>query len=155
MNSISLRRVPRIHEHGAASPPLVMHHIGRHIAHMIQLGQAIALRVVNPVIDDPVLSGIRIHIHTRHHTDAFDNPVRIAAVLPPHQLDLARKILVDNRVVEHLATGWRRRDHVSYVVPHQMRRHLLIAQKSIDRVVTHIIHVVGKIRERRVNRTHQ
>jgi len=95
------------------------------------------------------------YIHTRHDTDAFDNPVRIAAVLPPHQLDLARKILVDNRVVEHHATGRRCRDQVSHVVPHQMRRHLLIAQKLIDRVVTHIIHVVGKIRERMVNRTHQ
>lgn len=86
-----LRRVPRIHEHGAASQLLVMDHIGQHIAHMIELGQAIVLRVVNPVIDDPVLSGIQIHIHTRHDADAFDNPVLIAAVLPPHQLDLAPK----------------------------------------------------------------
>lgn len=93
----------------------MVNHIGQHVAHMVALGKLVALWVVNPVIDGLVIGRPRVHIHTRHHADAFDYSVCIAAVLPPHQLDLVEKILVENRVVEHHATRRDRRHQVADV----------------------------------------
>jgi len=92
---------------------------------------------------------------TRHDTDAFHNPVRVATVLTPHQFNLVRKILVDNRVVEHHATigvvaiRSRTLSHTKCGVIY------LVAQKTVDRVVAHIVCVIRKMRQRVVNRTYQ
>jgi len=96
-----------------------MNQVGQHVAHMIQLGFAVAVRIVEAVVDDPVLLRQRIHVHAVHHADALDQTVSVAAVLTSDQLDLVREILIDDRVVKRDATFLVSRDLFTHVVPYR------------------------------------
>ena len=133
----------------------MMNQVGQHVAHMIQLGFAVAVRIVEAVVDDPVLLRQRIHVHAVHHADALDQTVSVAAVLTSDQLDLVREILIDDRVVERDATFLVSRDLLTHVLPYETRRHLLVTQKPVDGIVAHIFNMVGEVRQRVVDRTHQ
>lgn len=47
---------------------------------MIERGGAVALRVVDAAVGDPVLAALRIHVDAIHHTDALDQLMSVAAV---------------------------------------------------------------------------
>ena len=132
-----------------------MNHIGQHVANMIELGLAIAVRIVDAVIDDPVFAALRVHVDAVHHPDALDEAVNVAAVLPPHELDLMREILVGDRVIEYDATVFMRHDLRAHVVPYEPRRHVLAAQKAVDGIVAHVVDVIGKVCQRAVGRARQ
>src|SRR5260370_42108407 len=78
-----------------------MDHVGQYVPHVIEFGFAVTVRIVNAVIDDPVFAALRIHVEAVHYADALDGAVSVAAVLPPHQLDLVRKSLVGPGILEH------------------------------------------------------
>jgi len=132
-----------------------MNRIGQHVAHVIELRLAVAGRVVDAVIDDPVFAALRVHVDAVHHADALDQAVSVAAVLSPHELDLVRKILVGDRVIEHDAAVVMRDDLRAHVVPHEARRHVLATQKPGDGIVAHTLDVVGKVGQRAVGRARQ
>jgi uncharacterized protein YktB (UPF0637 family) len=39
---------------------------------MVELGLAVALGVVDPSVDDPILAGVQVDIQAINHADAFD-----------------------------------------------------------------------------------
>jgi hypothetical protein len=61
---------------------------------MVKFALPIPIRVVNAIVDDPELVKLRVNIHARHHPDAFDDGVGIAAVLPAYQLDLEGAVMI-------------------------------------------------------------
>ncbi len=129
-----------------------MNHVGQHVQHVIEFGPAVAVRIVNTVIDNPVFAALRIHVHTVHHTDALDEAVGVAAVLPPHEFDLVREVLVGHGIVEYDAAVFMRDELPTHVVPHQAQRHVLPSQKTVDGIVAHVVNVVGEVGQRAVGR---
>lgn len=64
----------------------------------------------------------RINVNAGDHADAFDDPVSVATVLPPHQFNGEGVILVQDRVIKNNITV-RSADHLTFdVIPHQPRR---------------------------------
>jgi hypothetical protein len=55
---------------------------------MIQFGFAVAIRIINSVVNDPNLVGFWVDRHTRHYADAFDHSMGIAVVLSSYQFNL-------------------------------------------------------------------
>ena len=53
----------------------------------VSLTIAIAIRIIDAIIDDPEAVEFRIDIHTGDHADAFNHALGIAAILPAHQVD--------------------------------------------------------------------
>jgi hypothetical protein len=66
-----------------------------------------------------------------------------------------QKILVDNGDIEQHITVIVRLQQPAGVIPHQIRRHFFITQKTVDCGVPHIGRVIRKMGERVVNRTAQ
>lgn len=66
----------------------MLHTVRKHVVHVIQFGLAIAIRVVNTIVDHPELVDWWIDVDTRHHTDTFDHPVGIATRLSSYQFDV-------------------------------------------------------------------
>ena len=147
--------VPRIHQHGAKWQRLVMVGIAQHLLHMIELGLAIAVRIVNAVINDPMLLRLRINIHAGHHANALDDAMRIATVLAPYQFNLMRKILVNDRIVKHNVSLDRNLDRIAHVVPYQARGHPVVPKKSVDRIMAHVLGMISKMGQCMVDRAHQ
>lgn len=52
--------VPRIHEYGMKRQLLVIDNLVQHVAHMVKLGLAIMVRIINAVIDHPVLARLGV-----------------------------------------------------------------------------------------------
>ena len=61
---------------------------------MIQFGFAIALRVINPIVNQPEPILLRIDIDTCDHPNAIDDALGVAALLTTHSRDLACVSLV-------------------------------------------------------------
>jgi len=78
-----------------------MNTIQEHILHMVKFRLAVSVWIINSIIDDPKLIHFWIDIHTGDNPDAFDDCMCIATVLAPHQLNVMRKILVSDRVIEN------------------------------------------------------
>ena len=74
--------VPTVHQHAPKEQLLVSDGVVEHVAYMIQFGLAVALRVINPIVDDPELLKLWVDVHARHHPNALDNVVGIPAILP-------------------------------------------------------------------------
>jgi len=47
-------------------------YIAQHIVHVVKFAFAVALRVVEPVIDQPVLIQVRVDINTSDHANPLD-----------------------------------------------------------------------------------
>ena len=84
-----LRGVPAVHQHGLKGELLVMHQVVEHLLDVMELGLAVALGVVDAVVDDPELLGFGVDVDAVNHPDAPDHRVGIAAVLAAHQSDAA------------------------------------------------------------------
>jgi hypothetical protein len=79
---------------------LLIDHISKHLLHVIEFAFAVAVRVVNPVINQPKLVHLGIDIHAAHHADAFDHGLGVAAVLRANQLHGKRVILVQYGIIK-------------------------------------------------------
>ena len=80
-----------------------------HVLHMVELALAVPVGIVHAVIDHPAPARLGIDVHAVDQTDAFDQSVRIAAVLQPHQFDLVREVLastVSSKMTQPCAEGW-------------------------------------------------
>jgi hypothetical protein len=67
------RGVPTIYQNCPKRQLFLVDTVEQHIAHVIQFGFAIAIRIINTVIDDPELVDLRIDIHTGYNTYTIDN----------------------------------------------------------------------------------
>jgi len=137
--------IPAIHQHSTKGKLLVGVGIVQHLAHMIQLSLTVPVRVENPVVDDPGLVSVWIDVDTRHHPDAFDDPMHVPTVLSPHQLNLERAILVQYSVVERqipIGTGHKL---TLDILPHYPRRDFLAFQIAFDRIMAKILTVLRKV----------
>ena len=107
--------------------------------------------IVDAIVDQPELVECRMDIDTRHHADSLDHGLGIPAVLPAHQFDGKRCVLVQYGVVkQHIATRcWH---HLpAHVLPDQVRGDPLAASVPVDRVVAELLTVVSKVRQRVVD----
>lgn len=115
---------------------LVLHDLREHVLYMVELALAVPVRIVDAVIDHPVLARLGIDVHAVDQADALDQAVRVAGKLQPHQFDLVREVLVQHRVVENHKAIRRGLDLRTCMLPHQPRRQPVFAQVAIDRIVT-------------------
>ncbi len=60
----------------------------QHVPYTIELAFAIAVRVIDAVVNAPELAKVRIDVHTRHDPDALDHAVGVATLLLAHQFNL-------------------------------------------------------------------
>ena len=94
-------RVPRVHQHGMKGQLFLIHHIGEHLADVVQLAFAVAVGVVDAIVNQPELVGLGLDIHTSHDPDAFDDGFGVAAILGAHQFDGKRGVFVEHGIVKH------------------------------------------------------
>lgn len=80
---------------------------------------AVPLRVIKPVVDDPVLPAVGVNVQAIDHPDAFDQPVGVATVLKPSQINMMDVILVDDGVIENETTIGGGNDIAFDVFPNQ------------------------------------
>ena len=106
----------------------------------------ISVRIINAVVNDPKLIQLGVDVHASHDADAFDDIMRIAAILPPHQLNLVREVLVCDRIVEDDETFGRLNDLTADVLPSQFRTQFFSIQMAVQRIMAEFLAVFGKIR---------
>ena len=87
-------RIPTVHQDPGKREALLIDQPREHVLEMIQFGFAIALRVINPIVNQPEPILLRIDIDTCNHPEAFDDALGVAAILTTHSRDLARMSLV-------------------------------------------------------------
>ena len=98
---------------------LLIDHIGKHLAYMIELAFAIAFGIVDTVVYEPALVRVGMDIHARDHADAFDHGLGVATVLRSHQCDRERVGLVEYRVINEDVATRSRHDLPTDVFPDQ------------------------------------
>jgi hypothetical protein len=142
-------RIPAVHQDEAKQQVLLIDTIGQHVMHMIQLGLAISLRIIDAIVNDPELIRSGIDIHTSYHAHSFDNPMRISTPLPPHQIHLEREILVHDRVIKH-QVPIRSLFHLTFhIFPYQVGRDFFACQIAVDRIMAEFLGVVAYSGRRR------
>ena len=104
-----LGRVPTIHPHGLERQPLLVNHVGQHVADVFELGLTVG--VVEAEVDQPALICSGIEIDAGHDPDAFDHHRLVVTALPAYQFNLVRSVFVQHGIVEqHVAV--RRHDAI-------------------------------------------
>ena len=92
---------------------------------MVEFCLAISIRIIDPIINDPKLVQFRIDIHTGHDAvDAVDDAMCVSAVLTSHQLNIVRKVLVCNRIIENNKPFWALNHLILNILPGQFRAKL-------------------------------
>ncbi len=91
-----------LQEQAAKTPQeFVAYHVAQHLLDAIELVFSVTPRVVKMKINDPVRINIGVDVNAVHNPDAFDQAMRVAAVLAWHQLNVMGKILVQHRVIKN------------------------------------------------------
>jgi hypothetical protein len=143
--------IPTVHQHGLERQALVIDGIAEHVMDMIELGFAVAIGIVEPVVDQPERIQLRIHIDAGDDADAADQAMGIATVLAAHQVDLPGEVLIQHGVVKEQITGGYRDNLGTDVIPYQPRRHPFTPQVTVDGIMTEGVIVIGKIGQRVVD----
>lgn len=94
------RGIPGVHQHGMARQPFLMDHIGEHLPRTVQLGVAIAVGIIDAVINQPELIGLRTDVDPGHHANALDHGFGVAAPLPAYTSIRRELLLVQHRIIE-------------------------------------------------------
>ena len=142
--------VPAVKQHVCEGQGLVGNGERQHLLHMIELGLAIALRVEDAVIDDPILSRIGIDVQAVDHANALDQAMLVAAVLQANQLDGVGMLLVQDGVIEHQAAAWRLDNIALHMFPEDAPCELVAAQQTIDCIVAQTLGMIGEVGHRKV-----
>ena len=121
--------------------------------HMFEFALAVAVWVVNTVIDNPELLRVRIDVDTGHDADTFDDVVCIATPLTPHDAHLAGVVFVGHRIVKDEIAVRRLHHLCAHVFPDQMGRNTFARQITIDLIVAELLRMLGKVRQRVVDLT--
>ena len=148
-------RIPGIHQDRPKLQLLLVDTIRKHVMHMVEFGLAITFRRIDAVVNDPELVERGIDIDTRHHPNPSDDAMRIPAVLPMHQFDLGREVLVRHGVIKNHITFWRLHHMRFHVLPHQTWSNLVSGQIAVHGIVAELLGMLGKIGQRIVDLANQ
>lgn len=143
-----LGRIPTVHQDGPELQLLLVNTVQKHVLNVIEFALAVSVWVVNPIVDDPKLIQVRIDIHTSDDPDALDDALCVSAVLPSHQFDCMRVVLVGHRIIEDKKPLWGLNDLAFHIFPDQFGRQAFSSHIAIERIVTEFLAVVGKVRQR-------
>ncbi len=102
---------------------------------MRELGFAITLRVKEAVVNDPVAVSFGVVINQVDDADAFDDTVRVAAVLTTHPINLKGVGFIQHRVVKEQIALRRLHDQVFDTLPDEGGAQALAFQITVDTVV--------------------
>jgi len=97
---------------------------------MIQFALAITIRIINPIINDPELLRFWIDVN---HSNPFDNAMRVATVLPQH--NLIRSAFVQHRVIKHRIALGHLLDLTFHILLHQSHHDFLAQQVASHRIM--------------------
>jgi hypothetical protein len=95
------------------------------ILDMLQFRFAVAVRMIDPIINDPKAVNLRIHLHTRDHADAFDHSFGIPDILTANQLNLGRISLIHDGIIVHDVPVRTEHNIWPHIVPDQTRRNAI------------------------------
>lgn len=138
-------RIPGVHQHRAKGQLLVFNGVGQHLLQLIKLRFAIAIGVINAIINDPKLVGLGVDINAGDDADAFDDVVGIATVLAAHQVNLEGVVLIQDRVIEDdIALGTQHEVWANWF-PQQARLNAVIGKIAIDGMARKLLAVLSKV----------
>jgi len=122
---------------------------------MIQFRFTVVFRVVNTVVNDPELVDLRVNVNTSYYTNALDDAMRIAAVLPSYQFHVARKVLVYHSVIENQKSILRWTYIFLHVFPNQPGPNFVTGQVSVRHITAEFLSVLGIVCQCIINLAHQ
>ena len=120
----------------------------QHLADMIHLAFAVFIGIEYAPVEGPKLIGLGVHVNACHHTNATNNPMRIAAILLPYRIDLLRIALVQHRIIKHHEALCARHNLILHLLPQCARWQINIPQKSVHLVVAYSGNMLGIMRQR-------
>jgi len=71
-------RIPSVHQHRSEPKALLMAEIPQHLLQVIELALAVHNRIIDPVANDPELTGHRVHVEAGQHA-SIAAPLSIGA----------------------------------------------------------------------------
>jgi len=143
--------IPGVHQHSPKPQLFVIDGIRQHVPHVLQFALAIAVWIVDPVVDDPKLLGRGVDIDTGDYANPLDQTMGVATVLATNQFNPLREILVDDRVIEDQITLVDLHHLPLHVLPDQAGRDLVARQVAVDGIVAEVGAVFGKVGQRVVD----
>ncbi len=142
------RGVPGVHQHGLKRQLLLIDHVLQHLPNMVKFSLAVAIGVIDTVVNEPELVGLRVDVDTGDDADTTNDAAGIAAILAAHQLDGVRVILIEHRVIEDDVALLGRRQLRADIVPDETRCDALAAQVTVDGIMAQPLAMVGEVRQR-------
>jgi hypothetical protein len=147
--------IPSVHQDSMERKLFVEHEVVEHVSYMVEFGLAITVGIIDAIVDEPELVGLRIDVDTGHDPNPFDHGAGVATILPPDQLDDKRVVLIEDSIVKNDVAP-RCGDHIlNNIFPDQARRQSLVAEVAINRVMAKLRAVIGEVGQRVVDLTHQ
>ena len=122
--------IPGIHQDGAKRNGACAKRL-KHLSNMIELGFAIVVGIIKPVVKNPEATAAGMNVEARNQADAVDDTVFIAAPLSSRQFDAGTKLLIQNAVVKDNVSRFIELHHLARVFPQQTRRQLIAAQIAV------------------------
>ena len=141
-------RIPCVHRTGTKLQLLVNYGVVQHLAHVIEFALVVAFRIIYPVIDQPKLPALWVHIHARHHPDPVDHRLGVPAPLRPHQRHRLRMSFVNHHVIKDhhpLRTLFHFPFHV---LPHQSRCQPISSKIPVHLIVAVFSRMRSEVRQR-------
>ena len=124
--------IPGINEDGVERQAFVGDGGVEHVPHMVELGLAVALGVVDPPVDDPILAGVQVDIQAINHADALDKAVFVAAILVSDEFHLGGMALIQHGIVEYQSGICAVLDKMAHGLPNGIRRDIVAHEIPVN-----------------------
>ena len=137
--------LPGIHQNGAKRQFLLVMTIAQHLQHVLNLGLAIPLRVIDAIIKYPKGIFFRIDIDTGDNPDTCDDRFGVATPLPTGWLNLKGVSFISHRIIKDNVAVFREDDVMAYILPDLAWCNLFPTQVGIDLVVAPLLAMVSEV----------
>jgi hypothetical protein len=117
------------------------------LAPVLEFALAIAVRLIQPVVEQPARVGRGMDLDTGPHPAAVAHRFGIATGVATHQRHGTRAVLVSDCVIKEPIPARRQHELPAHVVPPQAGRHPGAAQEAVARVRAARRAVVGTVRQ--------
>src|SRR5687768_5465503 len=101
----------------------------------------IPVRVIHPVVNYPKLSALSVDVHTANQSNASNDAMFVATVLPSYQFYRGTKAFVEDGVVKQQASIRMSDYQLSHLLPQQAGCQLILGKIAIDGVVAKLLQV--------------
>ena len=118
--------------------------IAQHLQHVLNLGLAIPLRVIDAIIKYPKGIFFRIDIDTSDNPDACDDRFGVAAPLPTEWLNLKGVSFFSHPIIKDIVAVFREDDVIAYILPVLAWGNLFPILVAIDLVVAPLLAMVSE-----------